>query len=278
MGRFDDKVVFVTGGAKSQGRSHALAFAKEGADIVVCDIARQLDTIPHTMGTQADLDETARMVEKLDQRCVAITADVRDTAQINGAVERAVSELGKVDILLANAGVLSLTTVADMTDEQWHEVVDTDLTGVFKAIRAVIPSMVAQNYGRIIATSSMAGRTGLPTVAHYCAAKWGVIGLIKSVAREVAANGVTVNCVCPTNTDTDMIHNAPFYGLFAPGVDNPTKDDVIPGFTSLNAIPVPRIETIDISNAMMFLASDEARYITGEALHVSAGWNAFNAA
>ena len=278
MGRFDDKVVFVTGGAKSQGRSHALAFAKEGADIVVCDIARQLDTIPHTMGTQADLDETARMVEKLDQRCVAITADVRDTAEINGAVERAVSELGKVDILLANAGVLSLTTVADMTDEQWHEVVDTDLTGVFKAIRAVIPSMVAQNYGRIIATSSMAGRTGLPTVAHYCAAKWGVIGLVKSVAREAAANGVTVNCVCQTNTDTDMIHNAPFYGLFAPGVDNPTKDDVIPGFTSLNAIPVPWIETIDISNAMMFLASDEARYITGEALHVSAGWNAFNAA
>ncbi len=278
MGRFDDKVVFVTGGAKSQGRSHALAFAKEGADIVVCDIARQLGTIPHSMGTQADLDETARMVEKLDQRCVAITADVRDTAQINGAVERAVSELGKVDILLANAGVLSLTTVADMTDEQWSEVVDTDLMGVFKAMRAVIPQMVAQNYGRIIATSSMAGRTGLPTVAHYCAAKWGVIGLVKSVAREVAANGVTVNCVCPTNVDTDMIHNGPFYGLFAPGVDNPTKDDVIPGFTSLNAIPVPWIEAIDISNAMMFLASDEARYITGEALHVSAGWNAFNTA
>ncbi|MHA6783082.1 mycofactocin-coupled SDR family oxidoreductase [Pseudonocardia saturnea] len=278
MGRFDDKVVFVTGGAKSQGRSHALAFAKEGADIVVCDIARQLGTIPHTMGTRTDLDETARMVEKLDQRCVAITADVRDTGEINGAVEQAVSELGRVDILLANAGVLSLTTVAEMTDEQWSEVVDTDLMGVFKAMRAVIPQMVSQNYGRIIATSSMAGRTGLPTVAHYCAAKWGVIGLVKSVAREVAANGVTVNCVCPTNVDTDMIHNGPFYGLFAPGVDNPTKDDVIPGFTSLNAVPVPWIEPIDISHAMMFLASDEARYITGEALHVSAGWNAFNTA
>lgn len=278
MGRFDDKVVFVTGGAKSQGRSHALAFAKEGADIVVCDIGRQLGTIPHTMGTQADLDETARMVEKLDQRCVSITADVRDTGEINGAVQQAVSELGKVDILLANAGVLSLTTVAEMTDEQWSEVVDTDLMGVFKAMRAVIPQMVSQNYGRIIATSSMAGRTGLPTVAHYCAAKWGVIGLVKSVAREVAANGVTVNCVCPTNVDTDMIHNGPFYGLFAPGVDNPTKDDVIPGFTSLNAVPVPWIEPIDISHAMMFLASDEARYITGEALHVSAGWNAFNTA
>ncbi len=278
MGRFDDKVVFVTGGAKSQGRSHALAFAKEGADIVVCDIARQLGTIPHTMGTQADLDETARMIEKLDQRCVAITADVRSTEEINGAVEQAVSELGKVDILLANAGVLSLTTVADMTDEQWSDVVDTDLMGVFKSMRSVIPHMVGQNYGRIVATASMAGRTGLPTVAHYCAAKWGVIGLVKSVAREGAANGVTVNCVCPTNVDTDMIHNEPFYGLFAPGVDNPSREDVIPGFQSLNAIPVPWVEAIDISNAIMFLASDEARYITGEALHVSAGWNAFNAA
>ncbi|WP_300007079.1 mycofactocin-coupled SDR family oxidoreductase [Pseudonocardia sp.] len=278
MGRFDDKVVFVTGGAKGQGRSHALAFAKEGADIVVCDIARQIGSIPHTMGTRADLDETARMVEKLDQRCLAVTADVRSTEEINAAVDQAVTELGRVDVLLANAGVLSLTPVAEMTDEQLSDVVDTDLMGVFKAMRAVIPHMVAQGSGRIIATSSMAGRTGLPTVAHYCAAKWGVIGLVKSVAREVAASGVTVNCVCPTNVDTDMIHNEPFYALFAPGVERPSREDVIPGFTSLNAVPVPWIEAIDISNAMMFLASAEARYITGEALHVSAGWNAFNTA
>lgn len=278
MGRFDDKVVFITGGAKGQGRSHALAFAREGADIVVCDIARQLSTIPHTMGSQDDLDETAREVEKLDQRCLTITSDVRNTGEINAAAERAVSELGRVDVLVANAGVLSLTPVAEMTDEQWDEVVGTDLTGVFKAMRAVIPHMVARGSGRIIATASMAGRTGLPTVAHYCAAKWGVIGLVKSVAREVAANGVTVNAVCPTNVDTDMIHNAPFYSLFAPDMQNPSREDVVPGFQSLNAIPVPWIETIDISNAMLFLASDEARYITGEALHVSAGWNAFNAA
>ncbi len=278
MGRFDDKVVFVTGGARGQGRSHALAFAREGADIVVCDIAKQIDTVPYGMAVQADLDETARLVEKLDQRCVAITADVRSTAEVNAAVERAVSEFGRVDVLIANAGVLSLTPVAEMTDQQWDDVIDTDLTGVFKPMRAIIPHMVAQASGRIIATASMAGRTGLPTVAHYCAAKWGVIGLVKSVAREVAANGVTVNAVCPTNVDTDMIHNESFYALFAPGVDNPSREDVIPGFQSLNAIPVPWIESIDISNAMMFLASPEARYITGEALHVSAGWNAFNAA
>jgi NAD(P)-dependent dehydrogenase (short-subunit alcohol dehydrogenase family) len=183
-----------------------------------------------------------------------------------------------IDILIANHGILSLTPVADMSDEQWNDVIDTDLTGVFKSMRAVIPHMVKQGWGRIIATASMAGRTGLPTVAHYCAAKWGVIGLCKSVAREVADRGVTVNCICPTNVDTDMIHNQPFYQLFAPGVENPTREQAAPGFQALNAIPVPWIEPKDISEAMLFLASEEARYITGEALHVSAGWNAFNAA
>lgn len=278
MGRFDGKVVLVTGGARGQGRSHALEFAKEGADIVVTDIAKQVDTVPYGMSSESDLAETVKQVEELDQRCLSVVADARDTAATNRAVEAAIAEFGKIDILLANHGLLSLSPVADMPDEMWDDVIDSDLTGVFKSIRAVLPHMLARKTGRIIATASMAGRTGLPTVAHYCAAKWGVIGLIKSVAREVAAEGITVNCICPTNLDSDMIHNPAFYALFAPGIENPTREQVEPGFTSLNAIPVPWIEAIDISNAMMFLASPEARYITGEALHVSAGWNAFNTA
>jgi SDR family mycofactocin-dependent oxidoreductase len=278
MGRFDGKVVLVTGGARGQGRSHALEFAKEGADIVVTDIAKQVDTVPYGMSNESDLAETVKQVEELDQRCLSVVADARDTAATNRAVEAAIAEFGKIDILLANHGLLSLSPVADMPDEMWDDVIDSDLTGVFKSIRAVLPHMLARKTGRIIATASMAGRTGLPTVAHYCAAKWGVIGLIKSVAREVAAEGITVNCICPTNLDSDMIHNPAFYALFAPGIENPTREQVIPGFTSLNAIPVPWIEAIDISNAMMFLASPEARYVTGEALHVSAGWNAFNTA
>lgn len=278
MGRFDGKVVFVTGGARGQGRSHALEFAKEGADIVVTDIAKQVETVPYGMSSEADLAETVKQVEALDQRCLSFVADARDTAATNAAVEGAISEFGKIDILLANHGLLSLSPVVDMSDAIWDDVIASDLTGVFKSIRAVLPHMLAQKSGRIIATSSMAGRTGLPTVAHYCAAKWGVIGLIKSVAREVAAEGITVNCVCPTNLDSDMIHNPAFYALFAPGIDNPTREQVSPGFASLNAIPIPWIEAIDISVAMMFLASPEARYITGEALHVSAGWNAFNTA
>jgi SDR family mycofactocin-dependent oxidoreductase len=278
MGRFDGKVVLVTGGARGQGRSHAVEFAKEGADIVVTDIAKQVDTVPYGMSSESDLAETVKRVEELDQRCLSVVADARDTAATNRAVEAAIAEFGKIDILLANHGLLSLSPVADMPDEMWDDVIDSDLTGVFKSIRAVLPHMLARKSGRIIATASMAGRTGLPTVAHYCAAKWGVIGLIKSVAREVAAEGITVNCICPTNLDSDMIHNPAFYALFAPGIENPTREQVTPGFTSLNAIPIPWIEAIDISNAMMFLASPEARYITGEALHVSAGWNAFNTA
>lgn len=278
MGRFEGKVVLITGGARGQGRSHALAFAKEGADIVVTDIARQVASVPYGMSSEADLAETVRLVEELDRRCLSFVADAGDTAATNAAVESAIAEFDKIDILLANHGLLSLSSVADMSDETWDDVITADLTGVFKSIRAVLPHMIERKSGRIIATSSMAGRTGLPTVAHYCAAKWGVIGLIKSVAREVAGDGITVNCVCPTNLDSDMIHNPAFYALFAPGIDNPTREQVTPGFASLNAIPIPWIEAIDISNAMLFLASPEARYITGEALHVSAGWNAFNTA
>lgn len=278
MGKLDGKVALITGGARGQGRSHALTFAREGASIVVCDIASQVETVPYGMATEDQLPETAKLVEELDQRCLAIQADMRDTAQVQDVVDRTISEFGRLDILVVNHGVLSLSSVEEMSDEQWNDVIDTDLTGVFKPIRAAIPHMKENGWGRIVATASMAGRNGLPTVAHYCAAKWGVIGLTKSVAREVAEFGITVNSVCPTNTDTDMIHNPAFYGLFAPGVDNPTREEAAPGFQSLNAIPVPWIEPKDISEAMLFLVSEEARYITGEAMHVSAGWNAANAA
>jgi SDR family mycofactocin-dependent oxidoreductase len=270
--------VLISGGARGQGRSHAVHFAREGANIVIFDIASQIETIPYKMAKEDQLKETVRMVEDLDKRCVAIRADARDTSQVNGVVERTISEFGRLDILLVNHGVLSVVPVADMSDKQWTDVIDTDLTGVFKPIRAAIPHMVKQKWGRIIATSSMAGRNGVPTIAHYCAAKWGVIGLCKSVAREVANEGITVNVMCPTNCDTDMIHNETFYKVFAPGVDKPTREDVIPGFTSLNAIGIPWIEAKDVSNVALFLASEEARYITGEAIHVAAGWNAANSA
>ena len=271
MGKFDGQVVMVTGGARGQGRSHALAFAGEGADIVITDIASQLGSVPYDMGTEADLKQTQAMVEDLDRRCLIRKADVRDTDAMNTVVEEAITEFGHIDVLLANAGIVSMSQLVDVSDQMWDEMIGVCLTGVFKSFRAVLPHMVERGYGRVIATSSIAGKVGLGTIAHYVAAKAGVIGLVRSTAAEVAPNGVTVNAVCPTAVNTDMIHNQANYTLFAPDVEHPTKEQVIPGFASSNAIPIPWIEPIDVSNAMMFLASKEARYVTGHAMNVSAG-------
>ena len=271
MGKYDGQVVMVTGGARGQGRSHALAFAREGADIVVTDIASQLESVPYDMGTEEDLKQTQSMVEDLDRRCLATVADARDTTAMNAVVENAITEFGKIDILLANHGIVSMSNVVDMTDQIWDECLGVCLTGVFKSIRAVLPHMIEAQYGRIVATASIAGRVGLGTIAHYIAAKAGVMALVKAVAAEVAAQGITVNAVCPTTCNTDMIHNQANYVLFAPDVEVPTKEQVIPGFASTNPIGIPWIEPYDISNAMLFLASKEARYVTGAALNVSAG-------
>jgi SDR family mycofactocin-dependent oxidoreductase len=276
MGRLDGKVAVITGGARGQGRSHALTLAREGANIVICDLAAQMETVPYPMGTDADMAETVRMVEDLDRRCVAVKADVRDPEQMKGVAEKALAEFGKIDILLANAGIFSGVTAVEMSVQTWQEMIDVNLSGVFYSIRAVLPHMVKQGYGRIVATSSMAGRGGYPNFSHYVAAKWGVIGLVKSIALEVAAHGVTVNAVCPTTVDTTMIQNDAMYRIFRPDLENPTQEDARAAFTSLNPIPVPWVETQDISNAILFLVSDRARYITGEAISVSAGSAAQN--
>jgi SDR family mycofactocin-dependent oxidoreductase len=236
-----------------------------------------MDTVPYRMARPEDLDETVELVEELDRRCVAVRADVRDQGQVQGFVDQARTELGRVDFLLANAGIFSFSTVAEMTEDLWREMIDTNLTGVYHAMRAVLPGMVEQGSGRIVATSSMAGKVGFPNIGHYVAAKWGVIGLVKSLAMEVGAHGITVNAICPTTVDTPMIQNEAAYRLFLPDVEDPTREDAGPAFQTLNAIPVPWVETIDISNAMAFLCSDEARYITGETIAVAAGQNAANA-
>jgi SDR family mycofactocin-dependent oxidoreductase len=278
MGKLDGKVALITGGARGQGRSHAVTFAKEGADIVVCDLVSQIETVPYTMSNPDDLEETVKLVEEHDQRCVAMRADVRDSGQMREVVDRAIAEFGRIDILVANAGIVAPVPLVDITDDQWSDMVDTDLAGVFKAIRAVAPHMIERRSGRIIATSSMVGKTGVPGLAHYVAAKWGVIGLVKSAALEFGQYGITVNAVCPTNVDTMMIQNPAMYGLFAPDIANPSREDVIPGFMSLNALPVPWVEAKDISEGMLYLAAESGRYVTGETLTIAAGWNANNAA
>lgn len=274
MGKLEGKVALVTGGARGQGRSHALALAREGADIIVCDIAGQIESVPYPMGSAQQLEETVKLVENLDRRCIALKADVRDAAQVKAVVDAGIAEFGTIDILLANAGIMSLKQISQMSDDVWHDVIDVNLTGAFYSIRAVLPPMIEAGYGRIVVTASQAGRTAMPNIGHYVASKWGVLGLVKAVALEVAANGITVNAVCPCNVDTDMIHHATLYKHVRPDLDKPTREDVAPGFAALNPMPVPWVQSQDVSDAILFLVSDQARFITGDAISVAAGFNA----
>ena len=274
MGMLDEQVAFITGGARGQGRSHALALAREGADIAICDIAASVDSVPYPLADQDDLAETKRQVEELGRRCVAVVADVRDTEQTEDAVGQTIAELGRIDIALANAGVCGFGAFTEITDEMWDDMIGIDLTGVFKTLRAVTPHLVERGSGRIVATSSMGGKMGNPNLAHYVAAKWGVIGLVKTLALEIADKGVTVNAVCPATVDTEMVHNDALYGLFAPDLENPTKADVEPRYTAMNPVPEPWTPAEEISAAILYLVSPAARMVTGTTLDVCMGASA----
>ena len=276
--RFTGKVALVTGAARGQGRSHAVRLAAEGADLVLCDLCADIGTVPYALGSLAELEETARLVAEHGRRAVVCQADVRSTADLEAAVERGLEELGQIDVLVANAGIAGIATIAEMTDDAWQNMIDVNLTGVFKTMRAVVGHMVSRGYGRIVATSSIVGRQGSANIGHYVAAKWGVIGLVKSLAVEVAADGVTVNAVCPTSVDSPMIQNEAFHRLFLPDAQEISPADVEAAYTALNPIPVPWLAPGDVSDAVLFLASDEARFITGDALPVALGWNARMAA
>lgn len=277
MSRFTGKVVLITGGARGQGRSHAVGFGREGADVAIVDVLEQVPTVPYPTATPDEAAETARELQSSGRRCLVIQADVRDSEQMSAAVQTVEAELGPIDVLVCNAGIASICPVQDMSDLQWHTMINTNLTGVFNSIRPVLRGMCERRYGRIVATSSIAGRLGAPNIAHYVAAKWGVIGLVKAVALEVAPFGVTVNAVAPTSVNTPMIHNQAFAALFVPDVEEPSAAQVEDAFRALNPIPVPWVEPEDVTNAVLFLAADHSRYISGEVITVSAGWTAKNA-
>jgi SDR family mycofactocin-dependent oxidoreductase len=277
MGRVSGKVAFITGGARGQGRSHALRLAEEGADIIVCDLIQQIDSIPYPMSTAEDLAETVRLVEGLDRRIMARQVDVRDQAGLDSLIADAIAEFGHIDIVCANAGIMSMAPTWEITDESWSDMIDVNLTGVWRTLKAVVPSMIAaKRGGSIVITSSTAGIRGFGNLAHYTAAKHGVVGLMLSLANEVAQHNIRVNTIHPTNVATGMILNDATYKLFAPHLEKPTRADAEPDFLAMNLLPVPWIEAVDISNAILFLASDEARYITGVQLPVDAGQLAKN--
>ncbi|HVW42362.1 MAG TPA: mycofactocin-coupled SDR family oxidoreductase [Amycolatopsis sp.] len=274
MGEFDGRVVFITGGARGQGRSHALAFAEAGADVALCDSLQDVASVPYPLAVEADLKETVSGVEAFGRRCIALNADVRDTKRLGDAVETAVRELGKIDILIANAGILSFGAVEEITDAQWDDMIATNLTGVFKAMRAVVPHMKRQGYGRIIATSSMGGRFGNPHLGHYVASKFGVVGLVKTLALELAGDNITVNAVCPSNVNSPMVNNRATYRLFRPDLEEPTAADIREPLIATNKIPVPWVDPSDVSHAMLTLASERSWYMTGSTVDVGCGTTA----
>jgi SDR family mycofactocin-dependent oxidoreductase len=270
-GRLEGKVAFITGAARGQGRSHALRLAHEGADIIAVDICDSIGTVPYDGATKADLDETVRQVEALDRRIVATVADTRDLAAMTAAVDEGVAQLGHIDIVIANAGIASFAPAAEMDEQTWRDMIDINLTGVFFSIRPALPHLIRQGTGgSIIITSSTAGLKGMLNIPHYSAAKHGLVGLMRSLANEMAPHHVRVNTVHPTNVDTDMIQNAATRGVFGGGSDL-TREQFAEAATPMNMLPVPWVDPVDISNAIVFLASDEARYITAVALPVDAG-------
>jgi SDR family mycofactocin-dependent oxidoreductase len=265
-GRLEGKVAFVSGAARGQGRSHALRLAQEGADVIAFDICEQLGTVPYPMAVSDDLKETVRQVEELDRRIVAREADVRDTAALTALVDDGVAEFGRLDVVCANAGICSFAeNVWSITDEQWDEMLAVNLTGVFKTVRAAAPHMIAAgNGGAIVLTSSTAGVKGMTGIGHYVSAKHGVVGLMRTLANELAPHSIRVNTVHPTGVNTPMVVND-FMASFL--VDDPDMQG-----NMQNALPVEMVEAVDISNAIVWLASEEARYVTGVTLPVDAGF------
>jgi len=271
MSEFEGKVALITGGARGQGRSHAVAFAERGADIVICDRCTDSDVVGYPLATAEDLAETVRLVEATGRRCIAVHADTADRAAMEALVERATYEFGRLDIAVANAGVSAISPVQSTSAALWEEVIGTNLTGVFNTVAAVAPGMIERGYGRIVTISSMLGRAGNYFSAAYSASKWGVIGLTKSAAMDLAHAGITVNAVAPGNISTAMIHNDSLYRQLRPDLESPSMDDVRPTFTSLHVQPVPWLEPGEITRVVLFFAAEGSAHISGTVLPVDAG-------
>jgi (+)-trans-carveol dehydrogenase len=272
-GRVEGKVAFITGAARGQGRAHALRLASEGADIIAVDICAPIDSVPYPLANEADLKETVRLVEGIGRKIVATQADVRDFAALENAVTAGVDELGRLDIVVANAGITGATPADALPLQDWQDMIDVNLTGVFHAVKASIPHMRAGgNGGAIVLTSSALGIRAMPNLPHYVAAKAGVIGLMRALALELAPDRIRVNTVNPSIADTPMVQNEAMYKLFVPHLENPTREQAAEVFATMNPFPTPWVDAEDIAHAVLFLASDEARYVTGLEFKIDAGF------
>jgi SDR family mycofactocin-dependent oxidoreductase len=276
MGRVSGKVAFVTGAARGQGRSHAIRLAEEGADIIAVDLCEDIPSIGYAMATPEDLEETAQYVEKTGQRIVSAKADVRDAAQLRAALDEGLAEFGKLDIVVAQAGVAGMKGEPQI--DAWCDVINTNLVGTINAIQVSLPHL--KDGASIIATGSTAALMDVAKVDNpgtdlggvaYLTSKRALSGYVHDLATHLAPRGIRANVVHPTNCNTDMLQSEPMYRSFRPDLEKPTRADAEPVFGVQQAMKIPYIEPLDISNMILFLASDEARYVTGMQMRVDGG-------
>jgi (+)-trans-carveol dehydrogenase len=272
MGRLDGKVALITGAARGMGRAFAVRLAEEGAAIVALDISSPVVTVEYDLADADDLAETARLVEEVGGEVLTHSADVRELEQIEAAVDAALAHFGHVDVVCANAGIVTHGLAWEMSEDTWTQMIDINLNGVWRTLRAVVPAMIdGERGGSIVITSSAAGLKGFPSISHYSAAKHGVVGLARSLAVELGEHNIRVNTINPTVVGTPMVFNQASYDAFVPDKPNPGKADVIEVYRALNVLPVDVIEPADVAGAVAWLASDEARFVTGVSLPIDAG-------
>jgi (+)-trans-carveol dehydrogenase len=271
-GEWSGKVVFVTGVARGQGRSHALEFARRGADVGGLDLCAPIATVPYALADPSDLKQTAEEIRSLGGRAVLEAGDVRDPARVRAVVARVLDSFGQIDVVVTNAGVFSVGDPLTLPPETWRDVLDVNLTGVWNTVQACLPAMVEGGRGgSIVMTSSIGGVQGLLQCPHYVASKHGVIGLMRALANELAPYRIRVNAVCPTNVNTPMIQNPANYRTFRPDLEDPRSEDIVDVARAMHLLDVPWVEPEDVTAAVVWLASDAARYLTGVALPVDAG-------
>jgi SDR family mycofactocin-dependent oxidoreductase len=268
MGLLDDQVALITGAARGQGRSHAVRLASEGADIIAVDLLKDNAAVPYGMANPGDMDETVRLVHEQGRRIIAHQADVRVFAELDAAVKQGVEEFGRIDIVLANAGIVVQELGVpgwEISEERWNTLIDTNLTGVWHTLKAAVPTMIAgERGGAIVITSSTAGIKGMVNISDYAASKHGAVGLMRTFAQELAPYNIRVNTIHPTGVQTPMIENDMMTSVIS------ASPELAANFA--NMLPVESLQAADVSDAVLFLVSDAARYITAVMLPVDAGF------
>jgi (+)-trans-carveol dehydrogenase len=275
MGRMDGKVCLITGAARGQGRAHAVRLAAEGADIVAIDALSPSEWVRYPMPGEEELALTAKLVEDQDRRIIARRADVRSRPEIQAVVDEALAAFGGIDVVVANAGITPPgTSFWQIQQGEWDDVIAVNLTGVLHTVSTVVPSMLERGTGgSIVVISSGAGLKANPNIADYNVSKHGAIALAKTMANELAPHRIRVNVICPGFVGTDMIFNDHVYKLFCPDIENPTRQEAVARYSSMNPLPEPYVEPNDVSNAVLWLASEESRFVTGVVLPVDLGLN-----